>query len=67
MMQNLIKMPPSLNEIFPFLSYATCVAFHPSGTCIAAGSTDHSVKVWDIRTHKMLQHYQGKHPQEVSK
>lgn len=66
-MQTLIKIPHSLNEPLSFLSYATCVDFHPSGTCIAAGSTDHSVKVWDIRTHKMLQHYKGKHPQEVQK
>lgn len=41
-------------------SYANHVDFHPSGTCIAAASTDNSVKVWDIRSHKMLQHYQGK-------
>lgn len=39
--------------------YANHVDFHPSGTCIAAASTDNSVKVWDIRSHKMLQHYQG--------
>uniref|UniRef100_A0A673NHY7 POC1 centriolar protein homolog A n=1 Tax=Sinocyclocheilus rhinocerous TaxID=307959 RepID=A0A673NHY7_9TELE len=32
--------------------------FHPSGTCIAAASTDNTVKVWDTRTHKLLQHYQ---------
>jgi len=36
----------------------TSVAFHPDGTCIAAGSTDHTVKVWDIRTNRLLQHYQ---------
>lgn len=41
-------------------SYASHVDFHPSGTCIAAACTDNSVKVWDIRSHKMLQHYQGK-------
>lgn len=33
--------------------------FHPSGTFIAAASTDNSVKVWDIRYNKMIQHYQG--------
>ena len=37
------------------------VAFHPSGTCIAAASTDSTVKVWDIRTNKLLQHYTGSH------
>ena len=35
------------------------VAFHPSGTCIAAASTDSTVKVWDIRMNKLLQHYTG--------
>ena len=33
--------------------------FHPNGTCIAAGGTDSTVKVWDIRMNKLLQHYQG--------
>lgn len=36
------------------------VAFHPSGTCIAAASTDSTVKVWDIRMNKLLQHYTGR-------
>jgi len=40
-------------------SYVNHVAFHPSGTCIAAASTDSTVKVWDIRTNKLLQHYTG--------
>lgn len=42
--------------IFRYVNYAD---FHPSGTCIAAAGTDNTVKVWDIRTHKLLQHYQG--------
>lgn len=51
----------ALRRVFSLLkSYANYVDFHPSGTCIAAASTDNSVKVWDIRSHKMLQHYQGK-------
>ena len=39
--------------------YVNYAAFHPSGTCIAAASTDSTVKVWDIRTNKLLQHYTG--------
>ena len=39
--------------------FAHSVAFHPSGTCIAAAGTDSTVKVWDIRMNKLLQHYQG--------
>lgn len=44
--------------VFP-VSSASYVDFHPSGTFIAAASTDNSVKVWDIRHFKMIQHYQG--------
>lgn len=47
-------------SVFHFLvSSASYVDFHPSGTFIAAASTDNSVKVWDIRYYKMIQHYQG--------
>ena len=35
------------------------VEFHPSGTCIASAGTDSTVKVWDIRMNKLLQHYTG--------
>nr|CBN80860.1 WD repeat-containing protein 51A [Dicentrarchus labrax] len=49
-----------IHSFYEHAGYANHVDFHPSGTCIAASSTDNSVKVWDIRSHKMLQHYQGK-------
>uniref|UniRef100_G3TW21 POC1 centriolar protein homolog A n=1 Tax=Loxodonta africana TaxID=9785 RepID=G3TW21_LOXAF len=39
-------------------SFVTYVDFHPSGTCIAAAGMDNTVKVWDVRTHRLLQHYQ---------
>ena len=35
------------------------VDFHPSGTCIASASTDGSIKLWDIRMNKILQHHAG--------
>lgn len=38
--------------------YINYVAFHPSGTCIAAASSDSSIRVWDCRMkRKLLQHY----------
>lgn len=43
-------------------SFVTYVDFHPSGTCIAAGGMDNTVKVWDVRTHRLLQHYQRECP-----
>lgn len=39
----------------------TSVAFHPSGTIIASASTDKSIKLFDIRTHKLIQHYGDAH------
>jgi len=39
--------------------------FHPSGTCIAAGNSDSTIKIWDIRINKLLQHYQT-HTDEVN-
>ena len=37
------------------------VAFHPTGTIIASASTDKSIKLFDIRTHKLIQHYGDAH------
>lgn len=34
--------------------------FNPSGTCIASAGSNHTVKLWDIRMNKLLQHYKGK-------
>jgi centriolar protein POC1 len=37
------------------------VAFHPSGTIVASASIDKSIKLFDIRTHKLIQHYGDAH------
>lgn len=39
--------------------FANFVDFNPNGTCIASAGSDHTVKIWDIRVNKLLQHYQG--------
>ena len=31
--------------------------FTPDGTCVAAASIDGTIKVWDTRLSKMIQHY----------
>jgi centriolar protein POC1 len=41
------------------------VAFHPEGQCIASGSADKSVKMWDIRSHMLIQHYAA-HTEEIT-
>jgi len=33
------------------------VRFHPDGTCIASGSDDKKIKIWDIRSKRLIQHY----------
>lgn len=35
----------------------THVAFHPAGVVVAASASDATVRLWDIRTNKLLQHY----------
>jgi WD40 repeat protein len=45
----------------------TNVAVHPAGTIIASASSDRSIKLFDIRTHKLIQHYGDAHgPQSNS-
>ena len=48
-----------LKIFFFHFSFVNHVEFHPSGTCIASAGTDSTVKVWDIRMNKLLQHYTG--------
>ena len=50
-----------------FLLYSTInsVAFHPEGQCLASGSSDKTLKMWDIRSHLLIQHYPA-HDDEVT-
>ena len=38
-------------------SSVNAVRFHPDGTCIAACSADKTIKIWDNRSPRILQHY----------
>lgn len=58
-----VSLPPSAIMIRVIRSMITDVAFHPSGHLIASCSSDRSIKIWDIRTHKLLQHYGDAHGQ----
>lgn len=33
------------------------VDFHKDGQCIAACSADKTLKLWDVRSHQLIQHY----------
>jgi centriolar protein POC1 len=43
----------------------TSVAFHPESQCVASGSADRTLKMWDIRSHLLIQHYPA-HDDEVT-
>jgi centriolar protein POC1 len=34
-----------------------CVRFHPDGTCIAGCGSDKKIKIWDVRSKRLIQHY----------
>jgi len=47
-------------ELHTFFDHSDCVnqvMFTPDGSGIASGSADNSVKVWDTRSHQLIQHY----------
>lgn len=33
------------------------VKFHPDGTCLASCGSDKKIKIFDVRSHRLLQHY----------
>lgn len=53
----LMNLNFSLMDIHHANSNVNSVEFHPDGTCLAACSSDNTIKLWDIRTQKLLQHY----------
>jgi len=48
-----------VNNFSDSVGFANFVDFNPNGTCIASAGSDHTVKIWDVRVNKLLQHYQG--------
>ncbi len=42
-----------------FISIVNSVQFHNDNTCVVSGSADKTIKVWDVRTHQLIQHYQA--------
>jgi len=50
---------------FSLRSVVNTVAFHPESQCLASGSADRTVKMWDVRSHLLIQHYPA-HDDEVT-
>lgn len=57
----MLKLIGIIQGILILISIVTSVAFHPHGTVIATASTDRTIKLFDIRTHKLIQHYGDAH------
>jgi len=49
-----------LTTFHDYVARVNAVQFHPSGTCLASGSADHSVRMYDIRSEKLIQLYSTK-------
>jgi centriolar protein POC1 len=39
-----------LNSFTDHTDVVNSVKFHPDGTCIASGSSDCKIKIWDVRS-----------------
>lgn len=50
-------MTTELIILFTLFSVVNQVAFHTEGTCVASCSQDMSVKIFDIRSRQIIQHY----------
>lgn len=57
-------MSATYSFIYPY-SVVNTVAFHPESQCLASGSADRTLKMWDIRSHLLIQHYPA-HDDEVT-
>lgn len=55
----LLQATYSIGWCLYYSSSATFVDFNANGTCIASSGDDSSLKIWDLRTNKLIQHYQG--------
>ena len=54
-----------ITTFYDHSDFVNCVKFHPEGSLLASCSADCSIKVWDVRSSKLLQHYDA-HNSEVT-
>lgn len=58
-------MLSTFSLVISLCSVVNTVAFHPESQCLASGSADRTVKMWDVRSHLLIQHYPA-HDDEVT-
>ena len=49
-----------------FFSPVTSAKFHPDGLAIATAGDDDALQVWDVRSKKLVQHYQSAHGGKIT-
>ena len=52
-----VKIFPRFINIMLHFSVVTSVGFLPDGNSLASGSADRSIKLWDLRSRQLIQHY----------
>ena len=53
------------NDLVDFYSHVNKVSFNVDGNSVMSASDDKSIKVWDLRSHQLIQHYTA-HSQGVT-
>lgn len=54
-----------LHTFYDHAAMVNACAMNPDGTCVASVSHDRTIKLWDLRTHQILQHHEA-HDEAVS-